>query len=464
MFALDDDIVAVATPKGRGGIGIVRVSGDNAEGIGRALFQPAQPKLFTPRRLSLGRVVEPGTGDCVDQVLAVLMKGPATYTGQDVFEFQAHGGPLVVERIVELCLEKGARTAGPGEFTMRAFLAGKIDLSQAEAVLALVEAKTRAASRLAARQLEGGLTSSLAGIRSALAEIMARLEVGVDFPDEGIEETPYPELSRELAERALAPLNGLLAQATRARCLRKGARVVLSGPVNVGKSSLFNKLLDKERALVFPQPGTTRDYLEADLELEELPVVLVDTAGTRAETPSLAAPVEAAGIALADRMRSTADLILQVAAADSEPIPPRPEEPGLDPAQKIILVVNRIDLVGEDRIEKFRRLNPYPVMVLTSAKTGQGVVELKSAIRRCLAPEGSLTRGLTWLPNLRQEECLKRAMKGLEGAARGLSAGLPPEVILVDLRSGLDGLGELTGESVGEAVLETIFSRFCIGK
>jgi len=464
MFALDDDIVAVATPHGRGGIGIVRLSGANAEGIGRSLFQPSKPELFLPRRLTHGRVVDPGTGRIVDQVLAVLMRAPATYTGQDVFELQAHGGPLVLERITELCLAAGARSAGPGEFTLRAFLAGKVDLTQAEAVQALVEAKTRAASSLAARQLEGSLKRPLTEITAAVAGIMARLEVEVDFPEEGIQEASYRELGQALAEKALTPLAGLLAQTTMARRLSKGARVVLSGPVNVGKSSLFNKLLQKERALVFPEPGTTRDYLEASLELEGLPVVLVDTAGMRDHGSGRASPAEAAGIALAGRLASEADLILLVAAADFGQVPSRPGPLPASLVQRTILVVNRIDLVDERRVEEFRRLNPYPVLVPTSAKTGQGLAELKSVIRRSLAPEGALTEGLTWLPNLRQEESLRRARGDLEGAARALREGLPPEVVLVDLRLGLEGLGELTGETVGEAVLESIFSRFCVGK
>ncbi len=464
MLKTDDTIVALATPPGRGGIGIIRLSGPEARRIGLSLFRPARSGPLIERRLTYGWIREPGSGRAVDEVLAVFMAGPKTYTRQDIFEIQAHGGPMVLRRILALCLAAGARPAEPGEYTWRAYMAGRIDLAQAEAVAELIEARTEAGARVAAGHLAGGLSEPVAKIVEAALDVLAEVEAGVDFPEEDLEVTEFGPLAGVVAEAVLGPIDRLIEAARAGRHLRDGARVVLIGRPNVGKSSLLNALLARPRALVTDVPGTTRDYLEESLDLDGLPVVLTDTAGLRRLTDRERDRPEAAGIEATRRILSAAELIVLVVDATSK-TPERAAE-DVPPAARTrtIVAANKCDLSGEDKAAAASRIVPDRPGVVVSALTGYGLENLKSAIRAELVREGGEPDELGCAPSLRQEEILVRARQAFDRAREGLAQARPAELVAVELKEGLDQLGRITGRTTPEAVLDRIFSRFCIGK
>jgi len=459
-----ETIVAPATPPGQGGIGIVRISGPQARDVGQALFRPAKTRRIKARRLTYGWVVDPGDQEIVDEVLSVFMPAPGTYTGQDVFEIQAHGGPVVVGRLIELCQEQGARLAMPGEFTLRAFLAGRIDLAQAEAVAELVGARTRTAARLAAAQLAGALSQPCQAVVKAAVEILAEVEAGIDFPEENLGLDAFSSLAPKLEAEVLTPLDRLIKTAEMGRSLREGARVVLIGRPNVGKSSLLNALLARPRALVTDVPGTTRDYLEEALDLSGLPVVLTDTAGLGRENAQTPNQPEAAGMAVSRRMMDQADLLLLVVdtaegvtSADKSLIP-------VDNKAHLLVVANKADLVPASRAADAAHAVEGVAGLVVSAKTGQGLEELKAALRARLVAGGPEPRELICLPTARQQEALVQARQAFLAASQGLDQGRAVELVAVEMKEGLDLLGRVAGRTAPEEVLHQIFSRFCLGK
>ena len=461
MFALDDSIVAVATPPGRGGIGIVRISGPHAHDIGRAILArtaPLQPRVATFTRALDDR----GTGSA-DEVVVTFFPGPHSYTGQDVLEISAHGSPVILHGIVRRAIAAGARLAEPGEFTLRAFLTGKRDLVRAEAVADLVEAATPLQARVAFDQLQGTLTDRIAEMDAMLFDLVARLEASLDFPDEGYHFIEPADTARAI-DRVIAAVDDLLAEAERGRMIREGATVVIAGRTNVGKSSIFNVLAGADRAIVTPIAGTTRDLVTETLEIQGLPVALVDTAGWR-ETMDV---VEREGVARGERARAMAELTLVVLDLSS-PLTAEDEQVLESTAGRRRLVVgNKSDLVmgglkpastGTVVGAGFSRLD-----ICVSARTGEGFDALRTAIALELTGSEPL-KDTARISNVRHIALLEDARRALTAAAAAAGAGdTPEEFVLTDLQAARARLDEIVGVRTSDDVLRHIFERFCVGK
>ncbi|GLV47059.1 tRNA modification GTPase MnmE [Thermus sp. LT1-2-5] len=434
MRSLRDPICAVATPPGKGAIGVVRLSGEGALEVAARVWRGKDPRRLKGGRFTLGEVVDPVTGEVLDQALLLVFRAPRSYTGEEACEFHTHGSPAVLRRVLEALYAAGARPAGPGEFTLRAYLNGKLDLAQAEAVLALVEAEGDLARRQALRALEGAFSRRIEALENRLLDLLAHIQALLDYPEEGVEPVAAERTIREV----LGEVEGLLAQARASRLAQKGARLALIGAPNAGKSSLLNALLGYERALVSPIPGTTRDYLEAPLELFGIPLVAVDTAGVR-DTED---PLERAGVERALRIAEEADLILYVVDRSL----PRPAPPPL-PWERTLRVATKADLppAWED-----------PGFLPVSSRTGEGMERLKEAIHKALLGEG----GGEFLLTERQVEALHRARERLLEAL-----GLPQDLMGLALQEALEALSALRGRAeVAEAVVARVFQNFCVGK
>jgi len=463
LTAENSTIAAVATPLGAGAIAIVRLSGPRAEEILRRLFRPAKTNFpLKSHRLHLGRLVDPQTGRLVDQVLCTFMKAPATYTREDIVEIHCHGGPVAARRILELVLHYGAELAAPGEFTRRAFLAGRIDLTQAEAVAELVGARSAAEAQLAAAQLAGGLRDRVEALRRPLLEILAHLEVAIDFPDEEAEIIAPDQAAERLDREVLAPLDRLLAAYDSGRVFREGLKAAIVGRPNVGKSSLLNALLKTDRAIVTPVPGTTRDLIEAEAVLSGLPMTLIDTAGL--ETPP-ADEIEAEGQRRAAARLAAADLVLLVLDR-SRPLTDEDRRLfAAAPAGRTLLVLNKIDLPAAFTLDQAADFLGGGPAVEISALTGQGLDRLQEEIFKtaCGGP-ASPDQVPDLVPNLRHKKALEAARPALARAVEGLKNGLAPELAALEINLALEALGGLIGLTTPDDVLEEIFSRFCLGK
>jgi len=437
-----DTIAAVSTPPGEGAIAIIRISGPQASAILENFFEPAS-KPPAPRRATFGRVVE--VGSVVDQVLVTIFPAPASYTGEDMAEIGCHGGILLAAHILEMVLRRGARAADPGEFTQRAFLNGKLDLTRAEAVMDLISARTPLALRAAAEQLEGRIGEEANAIRADLLESVAHLEAWIDFPEEGIDPAAGTGLIKKIVAVS-ARIGCLLASAENGRVLREGVRVAIVGRPNAGKSSLLNRLLGMDRAIVSPIPGTTRDTIEESACLRGILFRLTDTAGLR-ETSD---PVEIEGVERAHRAIGQADLVLHIfdAARDFH-------EPAL--REREILVANKVDLLpGGSRLPE--------AALRVSSLTGEGFPELVDAmIRETCGQHLSAGQSLAAV-NARHKSLLESAAAALAAAAALLESSAPPELPAIELRAALDAVGQITGAADTEEILGEIFGRFCIGK
>jgi tRNA modification GTPase len=449
-----ETIAAIATPLGEGAIALLRISGPAAfEVAGRVLGGKRAPASLQPRRQYLATVYGPA-GAPLDEVLLSVHPAPHSYTGEDVVEITCHGGILLTRRVLEATLAAGARSAGPGEFTQRAFLNGKMDLTQAEAVMDLITAHTDLALRAAAEQLDGRLGQRIMALREDLLGLVAHVEAYIDFPDEDIQ----PETGARLLDRldgVCGAREELLATADQGRILREGVRTVIYGEPNVGKSSLLNALVGHERAIVSELPGTTRDTVEEFINVRGLALHLVDTAGLR---PS-ADPLENAGIARTRQTLARADLALHVVDGSRPPAAAAPEaddRPGASAAE--ILVLNKADL-GLDA-----HWQSHANAVAVSCLSGAGLSALQDAIQH------RITGGeLRWQQpaiaiNARHQACLQRAQTALGAARRALTDGLSPEFVAVDLRECVEAVGEIVGGTGTEDILDRIFATFCIGK
>lgn len=456
-----DTIAAIATAAGPGGIGIVRISGPKAWQVGRALFRPAKgPLPANPplRRLLYGHVVDTASGEIVDEVLAAFFKAPHTYSTEDTIELQGHAGPAVTQRVLALCLAQGCRLARPGEFTRRAYLGGRLDLSQAEAVAQLIAAASQSEARLALGALEGGLARELAPLREALLNIAAAVEAALDFPDE-VEEIITAELSRRLEHEAAAPLARLLDASRRQRVFREGAVVVLCGRPNVGKSSLFNRLLGERRAIVTARPGTTRDAIEEAALLGGVVCRLVDTAGLTDSSDE----VEALGVELAKGRLGRADLALLV-LDQSQPLSAE-DKAALEATQKFprIIALNKSDKPPAWGVAE---LEPDGGRIFSiSAKHGQGLDELSAALGRAVSGGASEPTPGEVVAGQRQREALGRCLQAIKRAAAGLhESDIAIELVSLDLSEALAALGEVDGQGAPDEVIDAVFEKFCVGK
>jgi tRNA modification GTPase len=465
MYSLDDTIAAISTPIGEGGIGIVRLTGPDAGNVLRELFVPGAqscPPHLKPRTLHYGHIIDPTEGEVIDEVLAVYLPAPRTYTRQDVAEINGHGGIVALRRILGLCLRQGARLAETGEFTARAFLNGRLDLAQAEAVLDIVRAKTEVSLQAATGQLAGRLSDQVRSARARLVDALAYLEASIDFAED---EIPEQNIGTEL-DQARSTLSHLIAEADRGIVYRQGVRAAIVGRPNVGKSSLLNGLLRTSRAIVTEIPGTTRDTLEESLNLQGVPVVLVDTAGILERSED---PIERLGIERSRAALAQADLALFVVDV-SEPLTDADRAiAALADEKPTIVVLNKVDLL--EAAPDTRHPMPGSLGILSnapcvpvSALTGQGLEALEEAVVVEVF-SGQVSAAETPLvTSPRHKEALQRALDHVNAAHTAHDAGQLADLVAIDLAAAVNALGEITGQTASDEILENIFSHFCIGK
>lgn len=503
----NDTIAAVATPPGFGGIGVIRVSGPEAFDLVLPLLRRpgAQTDLPPSHLLTYGHVVDPGSSEILDEVLVAFMHAPHTYTREDVVEISGHGGPLVLQTILRLVLAQGARMANPGEFTLRAFLNGRLDLAQAEAVMDLISAQTEAGHRLAMQQLRGRISEQVQEARKAVLGVLARIEASIDFPEEDVP-TPQSEELRPLIAVAEQQVDALLAGSEQGQLYRQGLRTVIIGRPNVGKSSLLNALLRNERAIVTPIAGTTRDTVEEVANLRGIPLHLIDTAGI---TPSND-PVEQIGVKRSRAAAESADVVLLVfdgserltehdqrvseellamgfgqgsrllVRAQAGTSNRRRESwanagndlandtvfPAAFPERKrpMVIVVNKADCTQQLEVDQVRNMWPAVPLVATSTLTRTGLTELEEILTELVLAGKTLQGESALITNTRHQEALRRAAEHLRASLVPLEQGLPLDFVSIDLRAAYDALGEITGETASEDLLDRIFGEFCIGK
>jgi tRNA modification GTPase len=455
----EDTIAAVATPVGEGGIGIVRVSGPDAERIATALFvrATAENGRLKSHMLHYGTIRDSKTDKDLDQVLLTIMRKPRSYTGEDVVEVHCHGGLLVVRRILGLILSEGARHAEPGEFTKRAFLNGRVDLAQAEAVLDLIEARTEKGADLALAQAKGELSNWVGDLREELLDILAQVEAAIDFPEEDIELLDRPALISKIdgLRRKIIVITNTYDWG---RLIREGARVCICGRPNVGKSSLFNALLGEERVIVTPTPGTTRDVIEESINLDGLPVVLWDTAGIR-ETGD---QVEQIGVNLSLQHFDKSEAVLVV--LDGSATLTKDDRVFLSSVEekKGLIVINKMDLQRAMDLAELGQVAGNKKLVMVSARDGQGMQHLRKSLRELILDADREPAFV--LTNLRHKTALLRGEQALGDAVSALSAMRPTELVAVTLQQARESLEEVVGLIHSDDILELIFSKFCIGK
>ncbi len=443
-----DIIAAISTPPGEGAIALVRVSGTNAIEIADKIFRGKEkPSRFTSHVQHLGEIFS-AEGQLIDQVVLSIHRAPASYTGEDLVEVSCHGGALVSAKVLEACLRAGARAARPGEFTERAFLNGKMDLSQAEAVIDLIRARTDLALRSATEQLEGRLGDQIRKIRDELIALLAHINASVDFPEEGIAPDEGETLCARL-DSVRDEIAALLATADQGRVLREGVRVVIYGATNAGKSSLLNRLLGYDRVIVSDTHGTTRDTIEETVNLDGMPIRLLDTAGLRTSESKL----EREGIARTEKSLELADLRLHIADRNA----PKPAHfNGRAGDSNEIVVLNKSDLREDSDWQNFPALR-------ISCVSGEGLAQLQKEIlarirQQNLRPESAIAI------NTRHRDCLRRALESCDRARAALAQGVSPEYVAIDLDEALRAVGEVIGVVDVEQILDSVFSQFCIGK
>ncbi len=459
-----DTIAAIATPRGEGGVAIIKISGPNAESIVRKVFLFKHPPAAHPPRshhLYFGHVIDPDSNQILDQGFLTIMRAPRSHTGEDVAEIHCHGGSFLAQRILTVVLRQGARVAQAGEFTKRAFLNSRLDLSQADAVLDLIQAKSDQGVRLAWEQLAGHLSETCATLRERLLQLTAYVEAYIDFPDEDIPERAQHELAHDLT----ALINDIATLArtfTQGKVYREGVRTAIIGKPNVGKSSLLNLLVGAERAIVTTVPGTTRDIIEETVLVGGIPLVLWDTAGLRHTTDE----VERIGVERARAGIAQAELIL--AMFDSSRPLDNEDEIVLDAisTRKAILILNKSDLPQLLPATALRqRLSGNPLVRL-SAKTGEGRSALEACVQETVFSGNPLNSAddQTIISHVRHHDALIKAEQRLQEALNGLATGVPIDLIAVDLHAALHHIGEITGHVTSEDILDQIFREFCIGK
>ena len=477
MITDSDTIAAIATPVGRGGIGIVKISGNNAFLLAQTIFRPSKndpdakavkrgqdpgnrPLEFETHRLYYGRIVDPDNGQLLDEVLLSAMRAPHTYTREDVVEINAHGGAVVLHAILRLVLNHGARLAEPGEFTRRAFLNGRIDLTQAEAVIDVINARTQKNLELAATQLTGKLKDQVVKVRNQLVALLTNVEAAIDFPEE-VEDLVDPEKTgKALQNEVLLPLKSLIRNYIDAHVFRDGISVAVVGRPNVGKSSLLNQLVKKDRAIVTEMPGTTRDIIEETLNLQGIPVIVSDTAGVHPTEN----PIEKIGIEKTLAHVNGSDLVLFVIEAHC-PLGPDDQliYEKID-SKRIIMVVNKIDLVNAESATTLPEHWQFDDQVHISALYDRGIDQLKEKIILLAGGKTPLDFNKMVVPNLRHKLLLETSLAASEAVIEELQNGTPGDLVAIHLQEAIDALGVISGDNVKVDVLDEIFSRFCVGK
>lgn len=456
-----DTIAAISTPIGMGGIGIIRISGPRAIAIAQTLFPSASSlKSRRSHQLTLGNIIDPVRGLIIDQVLLSIMKAPNTYTREDVIEINCHSGPLILKKILELVLLGGARLADPGEFTLRAFLNGRIDLTQAEGIIELIQAQTDQALTQANRLLQGALQKRLQAIQENLLSLLAQLEAAIDFPEEELEILDQQAWNRILQEQVLTPILELTQAYEQGLPFREGLSLVLVGKPNVGKSSLLNRLLNEDRAIVTSIPGTTRDTIEENILLKGLLFRLVDTAGIRQARDE----VEEAGILRTRGKVQQAQMVLFLLDT-SRPLEAEDlaiyEEIGAKPA---IVLLNKMDLPSVVALEEVQKKFPNPLVLPISARYGQGIETLKEKLHELFIQTHFPEALPDLIPTLRQKKIFEQMIESLTRAYQLMDQRVSPEFIALDIQRALEDIGSLVGTTTTEDVLDQVFSRFCIGK
>jgi tRNA modification GTPase len=457
----EETIAAISTPFGESGIGIVRISGSSAEPIARKLFKPKKDQsYFISHQFHYGEIIDIQSGKAVDEVLIVLMKSPKTYTREDIVEIHCHGGYFVLQKVLELVLKEGAQMALPGEFTKRAFLNGRIDLTQAEAVIDLIRAKTQTSLEIANQQLSGWLYREMAELKARLIEHLALIEAHIDFPEEEIEPIALDEMKQDL-KGMIQKIREWISSYEEGKIFREGISCAIIGKTNVGKSSLLNVLLKEERAIVTPIPGTTRDVIEEVLNIYGIPVRLMDTAGLRKPVDS----IEQEGVKRAKERVADSDFVLLMLdgsrALDDDDKEIFKEIKG----KKKVVAVNKNDLPFEISLEDVKRLLPEDPIISISALKNTGIDDLKQAIYTSLVHRDvRSTPEHLIVANIRHKTALTQARDNLSNAMKGLEEGTSIEFIAFEIRSALEALRELVGETATEDILNRIFEQFCIGK
>lgn len=460
---MNDTIAAISTALGEGAIGIVRISGKDAIELAKKVFiskKKADWVNVDSHRVFYGSFNDPVNREKIDEVLMTVMKAPRTFTREDVVEFNCHGGIVPMRRILETLLNQGARLAEPGEFTRRAFLNGRLDLVQAESIIDIIRAKTEKGLEIAVSQLDGSLSARVSGIQDDLAGVMAGLEVNIDFPEEDVDGPTINELIK-LINKIVLEIKELIKGAERGRVYREGVSTIIVGKPNVGKSSLLNALLRENRAIVTEIPGTTRDVIEEVLNIKGIPLRLMDTAGLRA-TDDI---VEKIGVARTRELLKETDLVLAVFDAvtgmqseDLEILKQIREKKGL-------MIINKIDLKpGQELRNKLSEFNGNKEIIDVSVTEGIGIEQLEESIEEVVVGGKVRAADNLFLTNIRHVVALKRAQKHLDAAEEGLKGGLSQELIAVDVREAWECVGEITGSTVTEDIVDKIFNDFCIGK
>jgi tRNA modification GTPase len=457
----EETIAAISTPLGESGIGIVRISGSLAEPIAKRLFKPQKDHSdLISHHFNYGEIIDPQKGTPIDEVLLVLMKSPKTYTREDIVEIQCHGGYFILQKILELVLKQGARMAHPGEFTKRAFLNGRIDLTQAEAVIDLIQAKTMAGLEMANQQLRGWLSREMTEIKARLVEHLALIEAHIDFPEEEIKPIALEEMMRDLGG-IIRKMEEWIISYEEGKIFREGIACAIIGKTNVGKSSLLNVLLKEDRAIVTPIPGTTRDVIEEVLNIEGIPIRLIDTAGLRKAKDS----IEEEGMRRARERVAEADFILLMLDGsrelDGDDIEIFREIKG----KNKVVVINKKDLPLKISLGDVKKYFGEDPIISISALKNEGIEVLKRTVCNCLVQRDMRTTlENLMVANIRHKNALAKAKDDLSNVLKGLGEESSLEFIAFEIRSALESMGEMVGETTSEEILNRIFDKFCIGK
>ncbi len=457
----EDTIAALSTPFGTGGIGVIRISGEKAFSTAAKIFKTSKAmEEIHSHTVTYGKIVDNESKDVIDEVLLLKMCKPNTFTREDVIEIHCHGGIVVINRVLELIFKNGVRPAEPGEFTKRAFLNGRIDLSQAEAIIDLINSKTVESSKAAVSHLEGRLSSRLKTIRETLVGLLAHIEVTVDYPEHDIEEITGEKVLENLIN-IKDELHTLAGTFARGKILREGLNIVIAGKPNVGKSSLLNQLSGSTKAIVTDIPGTTRDIIEEYVNIKGIPAKITDTAGIR----STQDVVEKIGVNKAYEAVEQADLTIVVLSAETGIEEEDIKILNLIKNKKALILINKTDLANKEQVSEIKRqLEEYDIVLNASVINARGIEELETTISELFIKGRISGNDEVLLTNSRHKYLVDRAIEDIQQALNSFKTGMPLDMVTIDIKSCADNIGQITGESIDEAVMHDIFSRFCIGK